>query len=215
MEREGKSLSDISRALGIRSIGAIRHRFDLVRDPVTKQLPLTCPHELKTVRKVTWTSRGLADCPWPAREPELIALWNKTDPQLSAIEIGNIMHLSKNAIVGKAHRTPECLPRESPIVRDGREHKRKRRPPQIKSTLPALSVETVAIDNVFHPSFVVENPSPPLLSDPAPMTRTCQWIHGTPGGGREYRFCGRACRGSWCSQHYAVVFLKTPVARYA
>jgi hypothetical protein len=50
----------------------------------------------------------------PERDAQLTALWMQTTPELSAAEIGRVMRLNKNQIVGRKHRLG--LPnRETPI----------------------------------------------------------------------------------------------------
>jgi GcrA cell cycle regulator len=144
---------------------------------------------------------------WPAREiATLRRLW---DEGVSTNEIGRRMGLTKNAIVGKAHRL-DLSERESPIIRSGpiteAGHRRKARraaPPPVgrAATLPALAS-------------VQEAPAPRPAEPPAPhvpprtvprdrpaaqpaMARsgrvvTCCWPIGEPGkrdGPTAFRFC--------------------------
>lgn len=52
-------------------------------------------------------------CPWPDRDDTLRKLW---DDGMSARDIGEAMTLSKNSIIGRAHRL-ELAARPSPIIR--------------------------------------------------------------------------------------------------
>jgi GcrA cell cycle regulator len=137
---------------------------------------------------------------WSAEaDDRLRALWAEG---LSSAAIGRAMGLTKNAVVGRAHRLK--LPaRPSPIV-GGVPRERAPRPlaPRAK-TLPAVrEVKPVA--------------APKPAAVPVPVVRrvvalgpvrACQWIKGEPAGA-DSAFCGAptvpGC--SWCEAHYRMVF---------
>ena len=140
-----------------------------------------------------WTSDTIA---------RLRALW---DEGHATAEIGRRMGISKNAVVGKAHRLD--LPgRESPIRRGlaGPAAPRQPRPSRAaRPTLPAL------------PS-VVARPAPaPALPSPPPERRRygppgqpCCWPLGEPGT-PGFRFCeGGSEQGRpYCPEHSSLAYV--------
>lgn len=137
----------------------------------------------------------------------------------STAEIGRRMGISKNAVVGKAHRL-NLTARPSPIRREGET------PPQRPSaprrvtgpTLPPLSA-TVPVA----PPLPVQRPVPvavrteaprPQVVRPLPVvrslrTQTCCWPLGDPGT-PSFRFCdGEATFGKpYCAEHAAVAYVR-------
>jgi hypothetical protein len=113
-------------------------------------------------------------------------LWNEG---LSARLIGHAVGCSKGAIVGFARRAG--LPaRTSPIVR------RVVAPPVVPRVRRAA------------PSASSPGPAPGFV----PRVRRCQFLIGDDR--RTWRMCGAATDGgSWCAQHRAVVFTRTPHSR--
>ena len=142
----------------------------------------------------------------------LKALWAEGH---STAEIGRRMGVSKNAVVGKAHRL-SLEARPSPIRRGAPGEAPKR--PAVRRmtgpTLPAMSVP------VAEP---VQRPvPPPPVSAPAPapvlraVSRTgggrlvaCCWPIGEPGT-RSFRFCdGESLPGKpYCGTHAALAYVK-------
>jgi GcrA cell cycle regulator len=130
---------------------------------------------------------------WSEADKErLRALWIQ-QPPLSTREIGLAMGLSKNQVVGKAHRLK--LPaRPSPIGVHGPAHPgfrggRKPKPrPAMAAAVPRLAP-----------------PPPAPVAPPRPSGRTCQWIYGEPAG-KATRFCDApGLRGSaYCAAHHAL-----------
>ncbi len=139
----------------------------------------------------------------------------------STAEIGRRMGISKNAVVGKAHRLN--LPsRPSPIRR---EPGRAARPPQPRRvtgpTLPPLATaNTPAPAQAAAPTSVEANLREPVLREPAvrntprPAWRstrplTCSWPLGEPGTA-SFRFCDDdALPGKpYCDRHAAIAYVK-------
>jgi GcrA cell cycle regulator len=131
---------------------------------------------------------------------------------LSTAEIGRRMGISKNAVVGKAHRLN--LPsRPSPIRRDGERSARRRLPRRVHGpTLPALSASMTPMP-VEPPRVVVERPVPVLravcLPRPGARVTPCCWPIGEPGT-RNFRFCDTdAIAGKpYCEDHAALAYVK-------
>jgi len=129
---------------------------------------------------------------WSEADKErLRALWIQ-QPRLSTREIGLVMGLSKNQVVGKAHRLK--LPaRPSPIGVHGPAHPgfrggRKPKPrPAMAAAVPRLAP-----------------PPPAPVAPPRPSGRTCQWITGEPKGAASL-FCGAEAlrRSAYCAEHHA------------
>ena len=152
---------------------------------------------------------------------KLRALWAEGH---STAEIGRRMGVSKNAVVGKAHRlTLDARP--SPIRRDGDKTPRRRQLRRSQGpTLPALAAATVPIPvpMTVEPSTAaplrpqpqpVERPAPVLRSIPAPRpgarVTPCCWPIGEPGT-RSFRFCDDDSVGGkpYCEQHSALAYVK-------
>ena len=140
----------------------------------------------------------------------LKALWAEGH---STAEIGRRMGISKNAVVGKAHRL-NLPPRPSPIRREPGEKPvaaapRAPRIPAPRTTLPQPGV-------LAAPPPVV--PAPPVLTAPSTVVRafprfaskrSCCWPLGEPGTA-EFRFCAaEATNGKpYCTEHAAVAYVK-------
>jgi GcrA cell cycle regulator len=125
------------------------------------------------------------------------------------------MGISKNAVVGKAHRL-ELTSRPSPIRRDGAHTPRRRLPRRaVGPTLPVLNV-SVAI--VMEEEAETAAPpeaerAPPMLRSvpvrPAPRVTPCCWPIGEPGT-RSFRFCdmGAMTGKPYCEEHAALAYVK-------
>lgn len=134
------------------------------------------------------------------------ALWAEG---LSTAEIGRRMGITKNAVVGKAHRLN--LPaRPSPIRRVPGEKMPRRAVVKrvVGPTLPVL--DSVARQPVPTPPRqpVVLRPVPP---QPRPTGRVsaCCWPLGEPGT-PEFRFCGDPTVPAkpYCDEHAALAYVK-------
>ena len=145
-----------------------------------------------------WTDETIA---------RLRSLW---DEGHTTAEIGRRLGITKNAVVGKAHRLN--LPaRPSPIRRTAEDGRPPRRtsPRRIDGpTLPALAV-TVA-PRAAEPA----RPAPvlrPVPSTPRPAGRltSCCWPIGEPGT-PSFRFCSDvAVPGKpYCGEHAALAYVK-------
>ena len=143
---------------------------------------------------------------------------------LSTAEIGRRMSVSKNAVVGKAHRLN--LPaRPSPIRRDGAGAAA--RPPAARRvtgpTLPPLSVAVIPAPVVAvaaAPAPVARPAARPAAAAPRPVAvravpyspgrvSTCCWPIGEPGT-KSFRFCDSdATQGKpYCSEHAALAYVR-------
>ena len=162
----------------------------------------------------------------------LRTLW---DEGHSTAEIGRRLGVSKNAIVGKAHRL-SLPPRPSPIRRDPAAVQRvtapaPRRP--VGSTLPPLAEPPLARPQAATPRPVTEDagerptaeprvaqpsriPSPPpamaaIRTSPRQSNRVicCCWPIGEPGT-RSFRFCDtNALAGKpYCAEHAQLAYVK-------
>ncbi len=132
------------------------------------------------------------------------ALW---DQGLSTAEIGRRMGITKNAVVGKAHRLN--LPaRPSPIRRSQGERAPRRSAPRRVSgpTLPALKTAPPMLTAV-RPPVVLR----PVVTQPRPVGRvtSCCWPLGEPGT-KEFRFCGDPTVPAkpYCEDHVAVAYVR-------
>jgi len=150
---------------------------------------------------------------WNAETIErLKALWAEGH---STAEIGRRMGVSKNAVVGKAHRLN--LPsRPSPIRRDGERSPRKRLPKRVSGpTLPALSSALAPLQPLPPEPVraIAERPAPVLRAISTPRTggrvTPCCWPIGEPGT-RSFRFCDvdALCGKPYCDEHSAIAYVK-------
>jgi GcrA cell cycle regulator len=127
----------------------------------------------------------------PEQINQLTRMWNDG---LSTAEIGKRLGISKNAVVGKAHRL-HLDSRPSPIKRIG--------------PRPAMAR-----------SLVHTRPAAPVAAAPAPAPRpaprvvelsshSCRWPIGHPGDAG-FHFCtARAIQGKpYCVEHAAVAYVK-------
>ncbi len=139
----------------------------------------------------------------------LKALWAEGH---STAEIGRRMGISKNAVVGKAHRLN--LPaRPSPIRRqEGEARPRPAAPRRVSGpTLPPLSTPAPTAE----PLPVAEIAAAPVLrqvSSPRPSggrVTTCCWPIGEPGT-PSFRFCDHeALQGKpYCDSHAQLAYVK-------
>ena len=152
-------------------------------------------------------------------------LW---DEGLSTAEIGRRLGVSKNAVVGKAHRM--TLPaRPSPIRRDGSGPARPAAPRRVVGPtlppLPATCLEPIVV-TASRPQPAAKPVEPaaaaPLslgeASEPPPIRvvppaagrhSACCWPLGDPGT-RSFRFCDAASLPGkpYCGEHAQVAYVK-------
>ena len=135
----------------------------------------------------------------------------------STAEIGRRMGISKNAVVGKAHRL-NLVARPSPIRRDGeRPPPRPAMPRRVTGpTLPPLAAAAVvSVSPVARPIPVPARPEPakPHVVRPVPTytprAQTCCWPLGEPGT-PTFRFCdaGAIPGKPYCPEHAAIAYVK-------
>ena len=141
----------------------------------------------------------------------------------STAEIGRRMGISKNAVVGKAHRLN--LPaRPSPIRREAEGEATPRPVPQPRRQPGATPVPAVALPvRDTAPLRRLEASAPaaaPVVAAPPPQAmvvrpfprasaRTCCWPLGEPGT-PDFRFCtGNATPGKpYCAEHASVAYVR-------
>ena len=137
----------------------------------------------------------------PARIDRLTHLWNVKG--LSSVEIAREMHLTKNQIIGKAHRLG-LDQRSSPIkgvTGTGKNYTREKLRRERKAArAKALQTTTAPKDRLSALGHI--RALPPLSRNPGSQ---CQFIEGEA---RNREFCGaRTVEGtSWCPDHHAIVF---------
>lgn len=142
---------------------------------------------------MTWTNERVA---------ELMRLW---EAGRSASEIGRLLGVSKNSVVGKAHRM-KLKARPSPIKRGSAPQMRRTVAPPSK---PAVQAPAPA------------KPVQPQAAAPAPARRparpvarasgkgpNCLWPIGDPGD-QDFHFCGApAVAGKpYCDEHCARAYI--------
>ncbi|WP_343893401.1 GcrA family cell cycle regulator [Craurococcus roseus] len=156
---------------------------------------------------------------WTAKSIDLLrALWAEGH---STAEIGRRMGVTKNAIVGKAHRL-DLPARPSPIRKLeglGVPSSAPRRKPAAAAHDAAPAIAAAAARAV--PQAPQPQPVPRPSAAPAPVVsaqvshfpraslRSCCWPIGEPGQ-REFRFCGcEAAPGKpYCAEHAAIAYVR-------
>jgi GcrA cell cycle regulator len=146
-------------------------------------------------------------------------LW---DEGLSTAEIGRRLGVSKNAVVGKAHRL-DLPARPSPIRRDGSGGTPRRCTPRRVAgpTLPPLSSTSSLNGSAVpapgptmtpHVAVLPAKPPPVRIAPPAPRygrVVTCCWPLGEPGT-RSFRFCDDPSEPGrpYCSEHVKLAYVR-------
>jgi GcrA cell cycle regulator len=158
----------------------------------------------------------------------LVALWGEGH---STAEIGRRLNVTKNAVVGKAHRL-DLPPRPSPIRRDGpRLSSRPSAPrrvigptlPPLATTLaPALVAATPLPARSFGSAVLpavarqpapepvaIKPPAPRAVSGYIPRPMACCWPTGEPGT-KSFHFCeAEAVPGKpYCAAHAQIAYVK-------
>jgi GcrA cell cycle regulator len=150
-----------------------------------------------------WTDEAIA---------RLRALWLEGH---STAEIGRRMGISKNAVVGKAHRL-QLSARPSPIRRDAQAPRPV--PAGRAATLPPLrAAAPVAAPAPFVARVEVRPapaaaPHPTAVVRPFPRTvaaRSCCWPIGEPGT-EDFRFCTAEAMAPkpYCAEHSALAYVR-------
>ncbi len=226
--RPAHSLNDLA---GVFDLGAGAIQMKVKR----LGLPARLAHERPKPKRLNAAplSAAKVECQWPDKMvAKLRALWADG---LSASSIGKTMGLSKNAVMGKAHRLG--LPsRPSPIKASSPDNRRakqawrdgtrggsamKRTLRHVARTEPLpferaapTAAEIDAIESGI--DLAVVAPVVAVLAAPT-MRGTCQWIadHGPwMVRGREPMWCGAPTQlgQSWCAVHRAVVWARRTAA---
>jgi GcrA cell cycle regulator len=146
----------------------------------------------------------------------LKALWAEGH---STAEIGRRMGISKNAVVGKAHRL-NLSARPSPIRREAGGDRpaqpsapRAPRPAAApRSTLGTTASNTVAPASISPPAMVAAVQAAPPVLRAFPRLgaqRSCCWPIGEPGT-PGFRFCSAEAFGGkpYCQEHAAVAYVR-------
>ena len=143
---------------------------------------------------------------------ELKRLWNKG---LTTVEIGNRIGMSKNAVVGKAHRLG-LEGRPSPIKRD----KKKEHVVTHTTTkkVPVASKPKIVESSILPPEPVFE--VEPIVEKVVPKKKkhkgvqlvdlkpnSCRWPEGDPKD-PDFCFCGQECVPGkiYCEEHCAIAY---------
>ena len=141
--------------------------------------------------------------PWTeATITELTQLWSEGR---SGSEISRRLNVSKNSVIGKAHRLD--LPgRPSPIIVGERKQQTKASRAQL-STLPSLKTATALLNYTLTQT----RPSQPGEKGAFKAHRCC-WPIGDPGSSN-FRFCGEAALPGkpYCQEHTNRAYLKKQV----
>ena len=130
---------------------------------------------------------------------QLRAFWTEGH---STAEIGRRMGVTKNAVVGKAHRLKLCA-RPSPIRHDGRADARPRTPRLSKVEPAATLAETAAAPPPVRP--VLRSVPTAAFGRVSP----CCWPIGEPGT-PSFRFCDAATLPNkpYCETHAQLAYVR-------
>lgn len=142
----------------------------------------------------------------PEQINQLTRMWNEG---LSTAEIGKHLGISKNAVVGKAHRL-HLAARPSPIRRTGPRPAVVRAPAQPRPVQQQQqqAQQSPAPRPVPAPVAVARPAAPRVLEL---SSQTCRWPIGHPGDAG-FRFCTEhALQGKpYCAEHSALAYVKKP-----
>ena len=142
----------------------------------------------------TWTDAVISD---------LRRLWNEGH---STAEIGRRLGVTKNAVVGKAHRL--ALPnRPSPIRRGQQAARKPRSRPEVVRSVPLPTPTSVPVAPALPPA-----PRPiPAVPSRRGFAQSCCWPLGEPGR-PGFRFCDAAADWGkpYCAEHRALAYVKAP-----
>lgn len=128
--------------------------------------------------------------------------------------------MSKNAVVGKAHRLG--LPgRPSPIKQGGPAKQIARAPAQTLPALPTVAaVKAPAANMPATAPRKAAQPAQPAPTPPAPIRHAqpgepCCWPIGDPGR-PDFRFCGEAARPGrpYCQAHVDIAYVRTSTQQH-
>ncbi len=142
----------------------------------------------------TWTDQVILD---------LRRLW---DEGHATAEIGRRLGVTKNAVVGKAHRLD--LPHRPSPIRRGEDAAQK----------PAPRPRVVLPVRLMPPAPVQAVPAPPPAPPPGAAVpprpgrpQPCCWPLGEPGRSG-FRFCDAAADGGkpYCAEHRALAYVRVP-----
>jgi GcrA cell cycle regulator len=155
-----------------------------------------------TVREnhMDWTAEAI---------DQLRAFWTEGH---STAEIGRRMGISKNAVVGKAHRL-NLDARPSPIRRDAAAAERPvASQPRRAPTSTGSAREAAGIRRLDPPGHAASHAGSHTVvrAFPRVSTRSCCWPLGEPGT-PDFRFCvADALTGKpYCSEHASVAYVKS------
>jgi GcrA cell cycle regulator len=166
---------------------------------------------------------------WQAHDARLIELWNVT-PKLSVVEIGARLGVTKNAVVGRAHRlcargliearpSPIRPPRD-PNAPPRERRPRTRKPRQVSAMLPPLPsgmatppAVSRSLGTINHRAGIVL-PSKAPKPEPYRMGKVilCCWPITKD---RPHRFCDEpSARGlPYCPDHCQLAYVANPTKR--
>jgi GcrA cell cycle regulator len=138
-----------------------------------------------------WTDEAIA---------KLRTLWAEG---LSTAEIGRRLNISKNAVVGKAHRL-NLPPRPSPIRRNENEAASPKQTAPKRAQGPTLPPLAASIGSPM-PALRAIMPAPKS----SPRTMPCCWPIGEPGKS-SFHFCNAsAAQGKpYCEEHAAIAYVR-------
>jgi len=144
-----------------------------------------------------------------AKIEQLRTLWAIT--AMSTAAIGRKMHISKSAVVGKAHRL-NLPPRKSPILSGETSGIPPRvvAPRRVKGpTLPPLPTSDASSLHLVAALAAPAPPPPAQLERPDSESRfACRWPIGEPGT-QHFEFCGEhiGTNRNYCAEHHAIAFI--------
>ena len=145
---------------------------------------------------------------WTAKAIDLLrALWAEGH---STAEIGRRMGVTKNAIVGKAHRL-DLPARPSPIRKQeagGSSAAPRRRPSVREAALPAARIVPQP-QPAAPPPAATAPVAAAVRPFPRASMRSCCWPIGEPGT-REFRFCAAEADPGrpYCAEHSAIAYVR-------
>lgn len=157
-------------------------------------------HVISQAPEPTWT---------PERIERLRVLWLQERPQISAVAIGKLLGVSKNSVVGKAHRLK--LPARPSPIRPAKAKPLQRRTQAVGLPVPHAEpperpLAPAPEKNIGHAPVPTRRRIASLPQKPGPSPfRTCQWIAKEHGPFTDADKCGAGtvAGSSYCAEHRA------------
>lgn len=146
-------------------------------------------------------------------DARVIMLRNLLAADLSAAQIAEIMGISRNAVIGKVHRSPFDFSRKGHRTLPRPEVTRPKNPPPAERVKTRLTIQPARNNGNGGPVHVVEDYAIDLPPDQSDFACTimdlraemCRWPLGKPSAAMLY--CGGPCERTYCERHSRIAYV--------